>query len=343
MSQEIDQRDSGTLTMVQTVQPTDLESMQRLQVVQPSLQRLLNPSVNAFYQDEELTGFSSPETRFFDQWERWPDAVMPESVVRVFTKRHYARHAYLAEWFPRLPAGQVPDCALCQSPSWPAREYYTDGLGALAELFADETYDAINFRPVEDFVDVIHKYGYPANTFKPGDIVCSFRDWRKGVVLAMLRFGKISQDALSVKEALSEYSSDLDFIERYVKEAHRVGSRLNLPTFHQFAKAWDVAILPLRFFTCEAALGFVREWYAYGSNDLKRFRTIFYNGGGNQTQLLKHGRGLKLTRAQPAIIDKWSENGIRLNATAAAWHGYNAGVLKQVLGERYKRLISVRP
>lgn len=296
------------------------------------LKRLRKPEVNLIYFQNKFVEIDSPETRFFDEWKRLEHAIITEHEVRAFTQQLYARLAFHKEWFPRLDRGEIGEFTLCRS--GPHQQFFCKGLQALSYLFADETYDTIQFRSVEEFPQLKE---YPANAFKLGETACSFQDWRQGFVLAQVRFGEITADHPSAKQTLADYSSDLDFIERFMKEVRR-GARPMLTTLRQFAKDWDVFLLPLRFFTREAAFGFVQDQYGYTGRDIKRFRVVFLKGGN-----VKQSRGLKLMSATPAIVDTWNENGIRLRASAAAHHGYDAGLLQQVLSERYKRKIFVRP
>jgi hypothetical protein len=292
------------------------------------LERLRNPEVNLIYHEDNLLAIDSPETRFFEEWERLEQAIIREKEVRYFSQQLYARFTYHQQWFPRL--GEIEEFRLCESR--PHQNYLCEGLRALSFLFADETYDTIKFRRVEDFPQLKE---YPKDSFRLGESACSFRDWRQGFLLGQVRFGEITANHPAVKQTLAKYSSDMDFVERFMKEV-RHGARPMLAMLRRFAKDWDIFLLPLRFFTHEAALDFITDQYGYPSGDMKRFRTVFLKGG-NQ----KQSRGLKLTSAKPSIIDKWNENGIRLNAPAAALHGYDARLLQKNLGDRYKRKISV--
>jgi hypothetical protein len=293
------------------------------------LQRLRNTDVNLVYLPGSVL-IDSPETRFFDEWERLAPAIITEREVRDFSQQLYARLTYYKEWFQRLAQGEIGDFTLCRS--LPHENYFCEGLKALSYLFADETYDTIKFRRVEEFPQLKE---YPRTAFKLGDTACTFRDWRQGFVLAQVRFGEITADHPAAKQTLAEYSSDPDFTERFTREVRR-NSRPMLKTLRRFAKDWDVFVLPLRFFTGEAALGFIRDQYRYQSRDIKRFRTVFLKGG-NQ----KQSRGLKLTSAKPSIVHAWNENGIRLNTSAAAHHGYDDTLLQRILEERYRRKISI--
>jgi hypothetical protein len=292
------------------------------------LKRLQNPEVSLIYHEDKLLAIDSPETRFFEEWERLEQAIIPEKAVRYFSQQVYARLTYHLQWFPRL--GEIEDFRLCESR--PHQNYHCEGLRALSFLFADETYDTIKFRRVEEFPQLKE---YPKDSFRLGESACCFRDWRQGFLLGQVRFGEITADHPAVKQTLFKYSSDTDFIERLTKDV-RHGPRSMLTMLRRFAKDWDIFLLPLRFFTHEAALDFIADQYGYRGRDLKRFRIVFLKGGDQ-----KQSRGLKLTSAKPSIVDKWNENGIRLNAPAAAHHGYDARLLKKNLADRYKRKISI--
>jgi hypothetical protein len=183
------------------------------------LRRLRNPEVSlTYYSQEELLGIEidSPETQFFDEWKRLEPAIITEKEVWAFTQQLYARLTYHKEWFPRLGEGEVGEFRLCQSR--PHANYFCEGLRALSYLFANEAYDTIKFRSVEEFPQLNE---YPRNTFKLGETGCSFRDWRQGFVLAQVRFGDWTADHPAVKETLADYSSNMDFVERFTKEVRR--------------------------------------------------------------------------------------------------------------------------
>lgn len=325
--------DSETLTMVRTVQPSDFETMERLKVVQPSeselMRRLLNPAVDAFYHQGKFVGIDSPETRFLDEWKRLErQLIIRESEARYWALALYMRFACYKDWFPRLGDGEVGDLKLCWSRE---QQHICEGLTAAATLFATEAFNSIEFRRAEEFPQFKE---CPKDTFKVGELACSFQDWHQGFTLALLHFGAATIDDKFVQETVRAYPADIAFFKRYMKVAEH-GSRSLLSILCRFARDWDTFVIPLRYFTQAAALNFVAERYHH-FEDSARFRTVFFKGGNS-----KQCPGLKLTRAKPSIVHMWSKGVIKLNAPAAAAHGYNAARLAKVLRERYDRPVSV--
>jgi hypothetical protein len=324
--------DSGVLEVVRTTSSSDFETMKRLRVVQPAdsemMERLLNPETRIVYRQNKPVVLDCPELRFIAEWKRLEgQAIIAEHQVRYWSKALYARFTLYLDWAHR--PDEIPDYKRCWSRE---HQHLSNGLAAVADLFAEESSSTFRFQPAEKFPQFKE---CPEGTFKPGELACSFHDWRQGFTLGLLRFGAATPDDPFVRETVNTYQTDDDFMKRYMKERNR-GPRLMLSVLRQFAMDWDTHVVPLRFFTQAAASNFVFDQYHHTENDQSRFRRVFFQGGNK-----KDCPGLKLKSAKPSIVWGWSKHLIKLNAAAAATHGYNAALLANVLRERYARPVSV--
>jgi hypothetical protein len=113
---------------------------------------LENRSELAMYHQGNLAFFDTRESRFFDAWKEMPGVVIPARYVRILTKAVFGQTLYCRDWLkPQsfgLPAGLWLPPLYDAYRIKPAKDYHFDGLAALHELFANETYDCIRFQSV---------------------------------------------------------------------------------------------------------------------------------------------------------------------------------------------------
>jgi hypothetical protein len=293
-----------------------------------------NRSQIVVYDGSSCVSINTRETRVFEAWKQMPDAILPARDVRKLTEAIYYQRLYYGDWLKPQSFG-------VQEGAWlpplydayrikRAKDYPLDGLTALSELFANETYDCIRFRSVTAFAK------YPAGHFGINDEACTFDDWHKGYLLALMRFGDMKAGSSSSSKILAKYSGDIDFIERYTKTA-RTGRRDLVGVLKAFAWTWDVFSLPLRYFSGQAALDFSKEYLGYYGNDLPTFRRTFFGGGSN-----KDGHGLKLKSSKPFIVRQWSKDSIAISSQAAADQGFEVSSLVSMLENIDKRRVIIR-
>jgi hypothetical protein len=265
-----------------------------------------------------------------------PEAILPARYVRTITKAIYGQILYFRDWLkPQsfgLPAVWLPPLYGMYRIK-PAKDYYFDGLAALSELFANETYECIQFQSISVFPQLAK---YPEGCFAITDEACTFHDWEKGYLLALLKFGDTKAGSSSSSKILGKYSGDIEFMKRYVEKARR-GQRDVVGVLKAFAWVWDAFFLPLRYFGAQSALEFSREYLGYFGKDLSTFRRVFFNGGSS-----KDKDGLRLNPQKPFILRKWSQNLIILSSQAAAHHGLDAQLMASGLEEVFQRRVDSR-
>ena len=248
----------------------------------------------AVYNGRNLMLVSTRETRFFEAWKERENAIIPARSVRPLTKAIFSQRFYYRYWTWPQSQGLRGFYDTCRKQ--PTKDYHFDGLRALADLFANETYDTIQFRPISAFPDAGE---YPPNLFSLTDEACSYSDWEKGYLLALHRFGDTHTGSAASEKTVGKYSSDLGFLRRYVHEAER-GRRGIVGVLTAFAWAYDAYLIPLRYFGAQAAMDFTRECLGYNGNDIATFRRIFFKGGSR-----KDGHGLRLDPVKPSVVRQW--------------------------------------
>jgi hypothetical protein len=300
---------------------------------------LENRSEVAVYHKGNLVFFDTRETRFFDAWKEMPGAVIPARYVRILTKAIYGQTLHYRDWLKPQSFGLSAGVWL--PPLYdayrikPAKDYHFDGLAALNELFANETYHCIRFQSVTTFPELAkcaEKY------FGVADEACTFEEWQKGYLLALLRFGDTKAGNSSSSEILAKYSGDIELVVRYT-EAAKTGRRDLVGVLKAFAWMWDAFFLPLRYFKGQAAMDFSGEWLGYSGKDLSTFGRVFYRGGGDPT---KNGNGLKLKLVIPSIVRQWSDETIAISRQATVQHGFDMHSLSEALNKCFKRRVISR-
>jgi hypothetical protein len=284
----------------------------------------------AVYSSGNLVLVSTRETRFFEAWRQKDDAIIPASCVRTLTKAIFSERFYYRYWMWPQSQGLRGFYDTCRK--HPAKGYHFDGLRALADLFANETYDTIRFRPISAFPEAGK---YPPDSFKLMDEACTYSDWEKGYLLALHRFGDLCANSAASKKTVGNYSSDLGFLRQFVHEAER-GRRGVVGVLTAFAWAYDAFFIPLRYFGAHAAMDFSRERLGYNGSDLSTFRRIFYKGGSR-----KDGHGLRLDPTKPFVIRQWSPV-IAVNTQAAEFNGFDVRLLVPRLENTFERRVSLR-
>ena len=120
----------------------------------------------AVYNGRNLMLVSTRETRFFEAWKERENAIIPARSVRPLTKAIFSQRFYYRYWTWPQSQGLRGFYDTCRKQ--PTKDYHFDGLRALADLFANETYDTIQFRPISAFPDAGE---YPPNLFSlTGDL-----------------------------------------------------------------------------------------------------------------------------------------------------------------------------
>jgi hypothetical protein len=294
---------------------------------------LKNQTEIAVYRDGKLMLVDTRETRFFEAWRGMDDAIIPARCVRTLTKAIFGQRFYYRYWTWPQSQGLYGFYDSCRIK--PAKDYHFDGLSALSDLFASETYDTIRFRPISAFSEVAK---YPPELFKITDEACSYGDWEKGYLLALIRFGDTVPGSSASARTIGKYSSDLEFVKRYACEGEK-GRRGMVAVLTAFAWAYDAFSVPLRYFSAQSALGFSRECLGYSGNDLATFRRVFFKGGNS-----KDGHGLMLDPAKPFIVRQWPERPapIILNSQAAAHHGFDTQLVANALEKSFARRVLIR-
>jgi hypothetical protein len=94
---------------------------------------------------------------------------------------------------------------------------------------------------------------YPEGCFAITDEACTFHDWEKGYLLALLKFGDTKAGSSSSSKILGKYSGDIEFIKRYVEKARR-GQRDVVGVLKAFA--W----VGTRFFSRSGTLALSLPW-----------------------------------------------------------------------------------
>ena len=114
----------------------------------------------AVYNGGNLMLVSTRETRFFEAWKESENAIIPARSVRPLTKAIFSQRFYYRYWTWPQSQGLCGFYDTCRRQ--PAKDYHFDGLRALADLLANETYDTIQLRPISAFPDAGE---YPPNLF----------------------------------------------------------------------------------------------------------------------------------------------------------------------------------
>lgn len=203
------------------------------------------------------------------------------------------------------------------------------------ELFANETYHCIRFQSVTAFPELAN---YPGGHFGVGGEACTFEEWEKGYLLALIRFGDRKAGSSSSSKILGKYSGHIEFMDRYA-EAAKTGPRDLVGVLKAFAWMWDAFFLPLRCFKGQTAMDFSREWLGYSGKDLSTFGRVFYRGGGDPT---KNGYGLKLRPVSPSIARQWSDKTITISRQAIVQHGFDMRSLSEALNKYFKQRVMSR-
>jgi hypothetical protein len=275
--------------------------------------------ITVLYHQGRPIDISTPESRFLDRWSELKDAIIPEKTVRTLTRAQFVHYQRYGRWCYDLSKGMP--CPFQIFLSDPNQKYVFEGLQALSILFEKETHDAIRFKPLQAFPEIVQ---YPEHLFKGEKMACAYDQWQQGFLISLMRFGEVEKDVAGL---LSAYSDHPEFLSRYQKELKR-GPRPMLTSLRGFALEWDTFFVPLRYFTASAALGFARERLKYKGTDERRFREVFLYGG-NRNQ----GRGLKLKSSKKSIVRSWNETFVEMSLESAMHHGFKAQELRAALSE----------
>jgi hypothetical protein len=149
--------------------------------------------------------------------------------------------------------------------------------------------------------------------------VCSFADWEKAFWLAAFEFGLVKHgDPASdrgINILLQRYGLKPDdtFLQDLAKLKHQPNRWKNREFLNRFAMAWDIFILPLRFFTDESARDFALEYLGLNGEDISNYRKLIHRGGA------KRQDGLRLVSEKPPIVTEWKLT-ITLSKSGAKRH-----------------------
>jgi Phage integrase family len=149
--------------------------------------------------------------------------------------------------------------------------------------------------------------------------VCSFADWEKAFWLAAFEFGLVKHgDPASdrgINILLQRYGLKPDdtFLQDLAKLKHQPNRWKNREFLNRFAMAWDIFIVPLRFFTDESARDFALEYLGLNGEDISNYRKLIHRGGA------KRQDGLRLVSEKPPIVTEWKLT-ITLSKSGAKRH-----------------------
>lgn len=215
------------------------------------------------YETEDAAGVpvfvKSKSFGFFQAWKLAPATLIPKVFIFTRSRNVLVELLWHRQW--REPSYRFID-------NRPPQGWQNEGLLALADLMARQSLLELKEE-------------------------CEYGDWEKAFFPGLSFNNLVSPDNEELQKTLAGRSADYDFLIAYGKRGKR-GLRDNLFVITRVAHAWDNFYVPLRYFTDEAALSFVKEIIGYEA-DLSAYRKVIRGTDG----------GLQLKPPSPAVVTRW--------------------------------------
>jgi hypothetical protein len=199
------------------------------------------------------------------------------------------------------------------------KEYRYYGLESLSDLFGAVVRKHLRAKPRVAFNESC--FVLPNGTCPESRKVCTFVDWEKAFWLAAFDFQLVKhgdpesdQDLNLLLQRYGLKPGDT-FLQDLAKLKHQPKRWKNREFLNRFAMAWDVWIVPLRFFTDEAARDFAREYLGLSGEDISNYRKLVRRGGATRQE------GLQLVSEKPPIVTAW-EPSIMFSKAGAKRHAF---------------------
>jgi len=196
---------------------------------------------------------------FIKEWRKQPDVLSTEELaVRASSYLFYEQNRatnWRHESYLNFPKGY---------------RYY--GLESLSDVFGVIVRKHLKAKPRLAFKESC--FVLPNGTCSESQKVCTFIDWEKAFWLAAFDFQLVKhgdpesdQDINLLLQRYGLKPGDT-FLQDLAKLKHQPNRWKNREFLNRFALAWDVWIVPLRFFTDEAARDFALEYLGLSGEDI---------------------------------------------------------------------------
>jgi hypothetical protein len=272
--------------------------------------------------DDEVIEFPSYSAGFIQKWGKLDDVLATEELA--------AKASSFVFWEQFRAADWQHYSFLCFSKGY---RYY--GLESLSDLFGQVVRSRLRARPRYTF-DKSY-FVIPDDTLEDRK-VCTFEEWEKAHWLTAFEFGLVKdgdpESDRDVKALLHRHGLKLDdaFLQDLATLKSRPDRWRNREFLKRLAMAWDIFVIPLRFFTDEAAKDFALENLVLQGKDLSNYRKLVHRGGA------KRQNGFRLVSAKPPIISTWQKV-IVFNKAGAEHHGFPIEPALKLLREFAKKKV----
>jgi hypothetical protein len=256
--------------------------------------------------DGKIQRFRCFSAGFINEWRKTPDVLSTEELAVRAASYLFFEQNRATSW---------------QSESYlyfPKRYRYY-GLESLSDLFGVVVRRYLRVKPRVAFERSC--FVLPNGTCSESEKVCSFADWEKAFWLAAFDFGLVKhgdpesdQDLNTLLQRYGLKSGDT-FLRDLAKLKDRANRWKNREFLNRFAMAWDIWIVPLRFFTDEAAMDFAREYLGLSGKDIANYRKLIRRGGATRQE------GLQLVSEKPPIVIRWAPS-IMFSKAGAERHAF---------------------
>jgi hypothetical protein len=256
--------------------------------------------------DGEVIQFHSYAAGFIQKWGKTENVLATEELAAKASSYVFWEQFRATDWRANSPL-VFPT----------GYRYY--GLEALSDLFAQTVQKRLKARPRIAF-DKSY-FVIPDGACLDGQKVCAFAEWEKAFWLTAFEF-KLVKDGnpesdRDVKALLHRYGLKQDdtFLNDFAALKAEPVRWQNRDFLNRLAMAWDIFIVPLRFFTDEAAKDFALENLGLQGGNLSNYRKLVHRGGA------KRQKGFRLVSEKYPIIRSWRDL-IRFDDVGAEYHGF---------------------